>query len=52
MYRPNEYKHKVYNIKDTTLQEVCDQEPMLNTWQLYKVIEVSPVERVAIFITN
>ena len=52
MYTPRTYRHKVYNTKETTLQEVCDKEPMESHWILVKVVKISDIESVAIFETN
>lgn len=52
MYKQNTYRHKVYNPMETTLQEVCDVEPMESHWMLIKVLEINKETSVAIFITG
>ena len=49
MYTPANYKHKVYNPKEVSLQSVCDVEPIESTWILVKVLKISEIESVAIF---
>ena len=44
-----EIKHKIYNPKMTTLDEVLNTEPMENDWMLLKVVAVTDYEWVAVF---
>ena len=44
-----EIKHKVYNPKMTSLEQVLTTEPIENDWMLLKVVAVTDYEWVAVF---
>ncbi len=52
MYNQPNYRYKVYNPKETELQEVLDKEPMESHWFLIKVIKIDDIQSVAVFQIN
>lgn len=52
MYQTPIYRYKVYNPKETKLQDVLDQGPIECFWLLLQVLKVSDTESVAIFRDN